>query len=117
MLSVPKCYNQGKLGVSELLEFSCCELLLWKAGSCGMGIVENPEEGERPMLEAAAKQQLVKPVTGWKDLVCPLLICEVGTTVRFLLVVTIVKISINSNTNPNPVYIHSLSCNNMFFIE
>jgi hypothetical protein len=37
----------------------------------------NREEEERPPLEAAAKQQIVKTVTDWEDLVCPIVTCEV----------------------------------------
>jgi hypothetical protein len=43
--------------VRELLRFSYCELLLLEAGSSGRGQFGNPEEGERPPLEAAAKQR------------------------------------------------------------
>jgi hypothetical protein len=32
----------------------------WEAGSWGRGQLGNPEEGERPQLEAATKQRLVK---------------------------------------------------------
>jgi hypothetical protein len=46
--------------VRELLWHSSCELLLWEAGSWGQGQFRNPEEGERPPLEAATKQRLVK---------------------------------------------------------
>jgi hypothetical protein len=35
----------------------------------------NPEESERPMLEAATKQRLMKTVTDWEVLVYRILIC------------------------------------------
>jgi hypothetical protein len=63
---VPRCYNQGQLAamVSELLReplgFSCCDLLLSEVGSWGREPFGNLEEGERPPLEAATKQRLVK---------------------------------------------------------
>jgi hypothetical protein len=59
------------------LMFSSCELLLWEAASWGRGQFGNPEEGERWSLEAATKQRLMKTVTDWEDLVCPILICAV----------------------------------------
>jgi hypothetical protein len=95
--------------VRELLRFSRCELLLWEAGSWVQGQSGNPEERECPPLEAATKQRLVKTVTDWEELVCPIVICEVCRTVRAksLLVVTICKSSINPITNPNPVYSHT----------
>jgi hypothetical protein len=40
--------------------FDSCSYEKWKAGSWGRGKFGNPEEGERPPLEAAAKQHLVK---------------------------------------------------------
>jgi hypothetical protein len=44
--SVPRCYKQDKFGVSELvrqpLGFSCCELLLWEAGSWSWGQFREP---------------------------------------------------------------------------
>jgi hypothetical protein len=43
-----------------LLRFSHCELLLLEDGSKGRGQLGNWEEGERPPLEAATEQQLVK---------------------------------------------------------
>jgi hypothetical protein len=70
--SVPRCYKQHKWGVRQLvsgvrelvgelarglLRFSRCELLLSEARSCGRGQFGNPEEGERPPLEAATKQR------------------------------------------------------------
>jgi hypothetical protein len=45
--------------VKQPLGFSC-ELLLWEAGSWGREKFGNPEEGERPPLEAATKQQTDK---------------------------------------------------------
>jgi hypothetical protein len=42
------------------MRFSFCELLLWEAGSWGTGAHRDPEEGERPELEAATEQQLGK---------------------------------------------------------
>jgi hypothetical protein len=54
--SVTKCYKQDQLAVAvrgQLL-LSQCELLLLEAGSWQF---ENPDEGERPPLEAAAKQR------------------------------------------------------------
>jgi hypothetical protein len=44
----------------EDLGFSRCELLLWEAGSWGQEHCENPDERERPPLEAATEQRLVK---------------------------------------------------------
>jgi hypothetical protein len=80
--SMRRCYKQDKWvsewvseWVREPLGFSSHELLLWEAGSCGRGKFRNPEEGEHLPLEVATKQWLVKTVTDWEDLVCP--ICEV----------------------------------------
>jgi hypothetical protein len=41
-------------------EISRCELLLLETGSWGRGQFGNPEEGERPLLEASAEQRLMK---------------------------------------------------------
>jgi hypothetical protein len=41
----------------ELLRFSLCEILLLEVGSWVRGQFGNLEEGERPQLEAATKQQ------------------------------------------------------------
>jgi hypothetical protein len=49
------------------LGFSCCELLVWEAGSWGRKQFGNPEEGKCQPFEAATKEQLVKTVTDWKD--------------------------------------------------
>jgi hypothetical protein len=46
--------------VTELLRVSHCELLLLEAGKWGRGLFGNPEGGERPQLEDATKQRLVK---------------------------------------------------------
>jgi hypothetical protein len=64
--SFQRCYKQGQLAaavgqsVSELvrglLRFSRYELLLLEAISCRVQF-GNPEEGERPMLEAATQQR------------------------------------------------------------
>jgi hypothetical protein len=59
--SVLRRYKQDKLG----------------AGIWGWGPFRIPEEGERLALKAATKQQLVKTVADWEDLVCPNVICEV----------------------------------------
>jgi hypothetical protein len=50
----------------------CCGKLVTEA----RGPFRNPEEGERPPLETATKQRLVKTVTDGEDLVCPVVICE-----------------------------------------
>jgi hypothetical protein len=75
--SLPRCYTQGQLAVavgllvSELvkgmLHFSHGELLLLEAGSWGWGLFGSPEDGERPPLEAATKQRLVKNIAVWED--------------------------------------------------
>jgi hypothetical protein len=52
--------------IRELLRLNCCELLLLEAGSWGRRQFGNPEKEERPPLEAATKQRLVKPVTHWE---------------------------------------------------
>jgi hypothetical protein len=67
--SVSKCYKAGQFVSSESVsERLVGELvsaitagiqLLWEAGSWGTGIVGNPEEGERPPLEAVTRR-LVK---------------------------------------------------------
>jgi hypothetical protein len=84
MRSMPRCYSQDKWvivlvsrWVTELLQFSYCELLLLEAVNWGWGPFGNPEEEEYPLLEAVTKQQLVKIVTDWEDLACPTVICEV----------------------------------------
>jgi hypothetical protein len=40
---------------------------MWEAGSWGRGQFEKPEDGKRPSLEAAAKQQAIKV---WEDFMC-----------------------------------------------
>jgi hypothetical protein len=45
------------LSVRGLLQFSNCDLLPWKAGGWGQGLVGNPEEVECPPLEVATEQQ------------------------------------------------------------
>jgi hypothetical protein len=59
MQSILRGYDQDQLAVTgrELLGFSHCELLLLEAGSWGWCQFRNPEEGERPLLEATTKQQ------------------------------------------------------------
>jgi hypothetical protein len=66
--SVPRCYKQDKLGVagSELEDCwgsavgsYCCQKLVAEAGDSS----GKPDEGERPPLQAATKQRLVKTVT------------------------------------------------------
>jgi hypothetical protein len=55
----PKKRTQGDHGTRLKLtaaQFSRCELLLWEAGSL-RGHFGNPEEGERPLLEAATRQR------------------------------------------------------------
>jgi hypothetical protein len=62
--SVPRSYEQAR----DLMSYSRCELLLWEAGIWGRGQFGNPEEGERPPLEAGTKQRLVR--TSLWTLVC-----------------------------------------------
>jgi hypothetical protein len=45
---------------SNLTDRSSCRCEKREAGSCGRGQFGNPDEGERPLLEAATKQLLVK---------------------------------------------------------
>jgi hypothetical protein len=47
-----------------------------EAGIWGQGQFENPEEEERPWLEAANKQRLIKTAKDWENLVCPTVIRE-----------------------------------------
>jgi hypothetical protein len=57
---MPKCYNEGQLAAAvswRTAWFSSGELLLLEVGSRGRGQFGNPEEGERPPLEAAIKQR------------------------------------------------------------
>jgi hypothetical protein len=56
---LPICYKPDHLAaaVRELLGLSRRKLLLVKAGGRGQGQFGNPEEGERPPLEAATKQR------------------------------------------------------------
>jgi hypothetical protein len=81
--SVPRWYKQDNLEVAvrELLRFSRCKVFLLEAGSWARGQFGNPEEGGRPPLKAATKQRLVKTVTDWEDMVCPIVICEACKTV------------------------------------
>jgi hypothetical protein len=74
------------------------------------GPCQDVKSGECPPLEAATKQWLVKNVTDWEDLVCPVVICEVCRRVAAysLLIVTNCKSAINPITNPNPIYSHSI---------
>jgi hypothetical protein len=50
----------------------CCENLVTEAGD--ISITQRKEETST--VEAATKQRLVKTVTGWEDLVCPVVICK-----------------------------------------
>jgi hypothetical protein len=43
-----------------MLQLSRCELLLWETGRWVREQFGNPEEGERPLLEAATEQRLEK---------------------------------------------------------
>jgi hypothetical protein len=107
--SVPRSYKQNKLRAFRgLLRFGRCELLLLDAGCWGWEQFENSEQGQCPSLEAATKQLLVMTVTGWGDLVCPIVICEVWRTVRAQSLLTLLscKSSVNSITNQNLVYSH-----------
>jgi hypothetical protein len=63
---------------SSVVVSCCCEKLVTEA----RGYFGNPEEGERRPLKAATKQRLVKTVTYWEDLMCPVVISEVCRTVR-----------------------------------
>jgi hypothetical protein len=76
----------------------CCEKLVAEAVGRGTST-----------FEAATKQRLLKTVTVWQNLVCPIMICEMCKTVRekSLLVITSCKSSVNQITNSNPVYSHS----------
>jgi hypothetical protein len=66
--SVQRCYKQGQL--------------LLKAGSWGREPFGNPQEGERTQLKVATKQRLVKTVTDWEDLVCPVVVYELWRAVK-----------------------------------
>jgi hypothetical protein len=57
--AVPRRYNQDQSAVSvtELLELRGCELLLLESARWGRRQSGNPQEGERPLLEAATKQR------------------------------------------------------------
>jgi hypothetical protein len=94
--SVPRCYKQDsdvKTVWVELVE-SCY--------SWGRGHFGNPEQGNRPQLEAVIKQPLGKTE---KALMCAGACSSVRLS--WLFVVTFCKCSINPITNPNPVYSHS----------
>jgi hypothetical protein len=83
-------------------------MLLWEVGSWGQGPFGNPVEVERSPLEAATKQQLVKTVREWENLLCPTVIREVCRTVSVSSIVgTSCKSPINPITNSNPVYSYS----------
>jgi hypothetical protein len=67
--------------VRGLLRFTRCEMLLVDIGSWGTGQFGNPEEGERPSLDAATEQRLVKT---WLWIlvcvcVCVKVNCKVGS--------------------------------------
>jgi hypothetical protein len=60
--SVPILYNEDQLALSASRETVCRQadswgFQLWAAGSWGRGQFGNPDEGERPPLEAATKQR------------------------------------------------------------
>jgi hypothetical protein len=111
----PWYYKQNKLEnwlVNEWFNlrtaaFSCCELLLLEAGSWDRWQFGDLEEGERPPLEVATKQRLVKTVA---DLRRASVSCSASYTVtaKCILIVTSFNGSINPITNTNPVYIHSI---------
>jgi hypothetical protein len=61
----------------------------------------SPVAEERPLLEAATKQRLVKTVTENTSL-CVIVICEVCVVTSCVL-----KYQMNPITNPNPVYSHT----------
>jgi hypothetical protein len=107
--SLPCLYNELSWVLERKpLRFSRCELLLWEAGSWGRGYFGNPEERESPLLEAATTERLMKILTDWEVLMCPIVICEACRTVgaKSLLVVTSCKISTNPISNENTVYSH-----------
>jgi hypothetical protein len=62
--------------VRGLLRFSHCEMLLSGSGGLGRGLFRNPEEVERPPLEAATRQRLVKTRQTEKTYVCVLVNCK-----------------------------------------
>jgi hypothetical protein len=84
-----------------LLRSSYCELLLLETGMLGQREFWNPRETERPPLESATKQRLVKNVTDWEDLVCPVIIFKCSNELY--------KYAIDPTTSPNPVYSHTMS--------
>jgi hypothetical protein len=49
----------------------CCEKLVAEAGDSS-----GTQRRGTTAVEAATKQRLVKTVTDWEDLVCPIVICE-----------------------------------------
>jgi hypothetical protein len=73
--------------------FNRCELLLWEGGIWGRGYLGNPEEGERPPLEAATE-----------DVTLDTSVCVYNSVSRALS-----KSPINPIINPNPVYSHSIT--------
>jgi hypothetical protein len=52
-----------------MLRYSRCELWLLETGSWGQGQIRNPEEGERPPLEAVTRR-LVNTQEAEKSYVC-----------------------------------------------
>jgi hypothetical protein len=95
--------NSDSLVVELLreLQSSCCELLLWEAGSWGHGQFWNPEVRRKSALGSRYQVTLVETNrlrtldSVWQWFVkCSYELCA--------------KNSINSITNPNPVHSHSI---------
>jgi hypothetical protein len=80
------------------------ELQLWEDDSWERGQFGNPEEGERPLFEAATEQRLVKTLYPVVKVIFG--VCN-SLRLSQLFVVTFSKCPINPITNPNPVFSHT----------
>jgi hypothetical protein len=68
MSTMPGCYNQESLGLSQL------RVQLWENDQPAMAWVHEAEES--PLLEAIARERLIKTQQAGKSLECAVVICE-----------------------------------------
>jgi hypothetical protein len=95
--SVPRCYNREVWSLVSLVEFCTggCEERTWAF-----------EIEESPLLEAVAREWLVKTQQAGKGLACAVVVCELWR-LAVVLQLRVCKWSVDPFTDPNAVYSHS----------
>jgi hypothetical protein len=98
----------GWWAVRGLLHFSHCELLLFEAGSWGMGIVLEPRGRGKSRVGSRYRATTGEDTAVWEDLIHAVVnhwVCELARALQ-LLVVMFRKSSVNPITNPNLLCCH-----------